>query len=70
MKTQHRIVGNDPEYERTTALRKAREHRFAAKVLGIIGLVGIPVYGIGLFILIIAFFFWLNAKGLEVKFKE
>lgn len=70
MKTQHRLVGNDPEYERITAIRRARSHRFTAKVLGIIGLLGIPVYGIGMFILVVAFFFWLNAKGLEVKFKE
>lgn len=69
-KHQYRIVTNDMEYERVDGLRKAREQIFTAKVLAVLGIPALFLYGLGLVFFFIAGLFWVNAKSLEAKFKE
>lgn len=65
-----RIVKNDPTYERIDALRQAREYSYYAKIYLIVGLITLPLLGIGIIFLIIAWSCQFNASRLEYKFKE
>jgi hypothetical protein len=70
MYAQHRIVQNDPEYDRITGLRRAREQRFNAKVLAILGVPAILLYGLGLVFLLVAGCYLVSAMALEAKFQQ
>lgn len=65
-----RIVKNDPSYERIDGLRQAREHRYLAKIYLIIGIVTLPLLGLGFIFLIITLSHTLEASKLEYRFRE
>lgn len=65
-----RITGNDPEYERLTALRRARGMNYVANFLIIIGIPLIALSGVGLLLIILGVIQKFRAGYLKNRYKR
>ena len=65
-----RLTKNDPNFERIQGQRKSRALKYSVKVLFWIGLITLPLLGLGIIFWIIATFINVKANMLKHKYKE
>lgn len=64
-----RTSSNDPQYERITALRTYRSKNYWANIYLIIGILSLPIYGLGLVIIFLGIVKKINARHIKAKYK-
>lgn len=68
IRIEHTI--NDLEYERKTGLREARSKNFWGNWLIGIGIITLPIFGLGIIFLILGIYKKIQSRHLKVKYKE
>lgn len=70
MDIKFRTSSNDPDYERIEGLREARSRKYKGKILIIVGIITIPLWGIGLIFILRGVVLRINGGHLQEKYKQ